>query len=44
MARVRAWVEESTAAQGLPVKITNPVVIRYVAAIKRGENREPPRY
>jgi hypothetical protein len=39
---VRAWVEESTAAQGLLVKVTDPTVIRYFAAILRDESPEPP--
>jgi hypothetical protein len=40
--RARAWVERSCAEQGVPVKISNPATIRYVAAILRGENPEPP--
>jgi hypothetical protein len=37
--RARRWVEESTKAQGLPVKISDPVTIRRVAEILR-EGRE----
>jgi len=36
---VRKWVEESCAAQGVPVKISDPVTIRDIAAILR-EGRE----
>jgi hypothetical protein len=31
----RIWVEETTRAQGIPVKISDPVTIRTVAAILR---------
>ena len=34
-ARARKWVEETCAAQGIPVKITDPTTIRYVAEILR---------
>jgi hypothetical protein len=33
--RARRWVEESTKAQGLPVKISDPATIRRVAEILR---------
>jgi hypothetical protein len=31
--RARIWVEETTRAQGIPVKITDPLTIRTVAEI-----------
>jgi hypothetical protein len=40
-ARARAWVEESCAAQGIPVKITDPTTIRHVAEILREGRAEP---
>jgi hypothetical protein len=33
--RARRWVEESCAAQGIPVKISDPLTIRRVAEILR---------
>lgn len=30
---VRAWVEQSCAAQGVPVKVTDPMVIRQVVVL-----------
>jgi hypothetical protein len=38
--RARRWVEVTTKAQGLPVKITDPTTIRHVAQILReGRNK-----
>jgi len=34
---VQAWVEHTCAEQGVSVKITNPVVLLYIAALFGGE-------
>ena len=36
---VTAWVEDSCAAQGVPVKVTDPLTVRRVAAIL-GQDRQ----
>jgi hypothetical protein len=41
---MRAWVEGTTAAQGLLVKVTDPAVVSYMAAIFTGESPEQSRY
>jgi hypothetical protein len=33
--RARQWVERTTEAQGLPVKISDPATIQYIASLLR---------
>jgi hypothetical protein len=38
--RVQEWVERTTAEQGLPVKVTDPAVVSYVAQILKSARDE----
>jgi hypothetical protein len=37
--RARRWVEETTRAQGIPVKISNPATIDVAAILREGRRK-----
>ena len=39
---LRAWVEASCSAQGVPVKVTDPMVVARVGVLLTGKGSAPP--